>query len=120
MIAIGIFKLHIIRVHLRNVQVAVRKIISSRLVKFAIPQPPWSPVVGVPTRLLGHPTIHRVAGAAITTFCRASNVDEEVRFPGIIVEVLAQTVVHGRPVRFALRSPQFPADYTRSRGQSYM
>ena len=92
-IAIMIVKFDVGGIYVVHVQVAVRVVVSIRLVVFAVSQPPWSAVLGVPTRLLRYRRLHRVFGTAAATICCASHIHDEVWFLWEIRDLLAESVV---------------------------
>ena len=104
-ITIGFAKLHVVRVHIPNIQVAVGVVVSIWLVELGISQPPSAAVGGLPIISLIGGALHCVLGAATTTVGGSSHVNNQVRLARVVINAFAQGVVHDSPVVLVARRP---------------
>jgi len=105
----AVVEAHVVRVHIVNVQVAVRVVVAIRLVVTTISQPPSAAVSCPPRTLLRHAALHGILRATATSVSRTSDVNDEVRLPRVVVNVLAHGVVHRDPVILVTRGPDLPS-----------
>merc|ERR1711934_650924 len=112
-VAVVVVKAHVIRIHIRNVQVAVGVVVAVRLVVLRITQPPLASVGRLPSSLLAHSTLHGVLVATTTLVCGTSHVNNQVRLPRVVVVALLHRVVHDGPVILVARRPDLVASGAR-------
>ena len=103
----------VVWIHLFNSKVAVGFIIATRLGMLGISQPPRAAVRCLPRALLRHTAVHGIVPTPATAIVIVGNIHNQVRIAGIIVNVLAQSVVHEGPVVLVARRPNLPATRTR-------
>ena len=103
MTAAAIIESYIIGIDIRHTQVAVSVVVAVRFIVLAVSQPPIAAIRRLPRTLLTDPAFHRILRAATAAVGTTSDVHNEVRFPGVILYILSQGVVHKRPVVLVAR-----------------
>ena len=96
-------------------QVAVRVVVAIRLVVLGISQPPVTAVLRLPLPLLGHAALHGILRATATAVFRTSHVHDQVRPTRIVLDVLAQGIVHQSKIALVARREDLVPTRTRIR-----
>jgi len=108
----AVVEAHVVRVHIVNVQVAVRVIVAIRLVVPGISQPPRAAVTSPPRVLLGHAALHGIPRATAASITSTSDVHNQVGASWVPSDVLTQSIVHDGPVILVARGPNLPSTRT--------
>ena len=111
--AAPVVRFDIVRIHSINSEVAVGLIVATRLSVLGVPQPPRAAVRRLPRALFLDTAVHGMVLAPAAAIVSAGNIHNQMRFAGILANVLVHNVVYDDPVVLVARRPNLPATRTR-------
>lgn len=101
--AVNVIEFDVVWLHSIDHEIAVGRVVAIGFSKLVISQPPRAAVRGPPRALRGLIAVHGRLHAGLATPSAAAvgaacDIDDQVGVSGIIVHVMAQSVVHESPV----------------------